>query len=68
MTPNPNVKGSSCVAGQQSHRIADQPDQRKRADPAEAVPLARGAVFFAFQPNQETQEKREENLEAFRRQ
>ena len=68
MTPNPNVNGSNCVSRQQCQRIAGQADQRKCADAAEAVPLARDAVFLAFQPDQETQEEREENLDAFRRQ
>jgi hypothetical protein len=55
------------LSGQQSHRIADQADQRKCANPSKGVPLSRNAVFFAFQPNQKTQEEREEDLEAFRR-
>ncbi len=54
-------------AGKQRHRVADQSDQRKSADAAEAVALAAGAVLLALQSDQKTQEQREKNLDAFGR-
>ena len=53
-------------ACKQGDGIADQPDQGKRPDPAEAEAHIAALVFFALQSDQERQEENQQDLESLR--